>query len=154
MKIKTDSPVSFLKIADDNPRQAAQALVLGYPATGIERSTLQVSSGDVASVNPGDDFEVWYHLSTTHGNSGGPIVDKSCRVISILSGGREVYNVTYVLGVGPKQIKTFLDSLGDKSPHLDYAPAASGEFNGEALTDQAKKATLLITAIRGEEKGS
>jgi S1-C subfamily serine protease len=151
MKVKTDSPVSYLKIADDNPRQAAQALVLGYPATGLEQPSMQVSAGDVASINPGDKYEVWFHLSTTHGNSGGPIVDKSGRLIAILSGGREVYNVVYVMGVGPKQIKTFLATLGDKSPKVEYAPAGTGEFNGETLTEQAKKATLLITAIRGEK---
>ena len=152
MKIKTDAPVPFLKLANDNPRQAAQALVLGYPATGTESTSMQISTGDVASINPDDEYEVWFHLSTTHGNSGGPIVDKNCRLIGILSGGREVYNVTYVLGVGPKQIKTFLSSLGDKAPRVDYAPAGTGEFNGESLTDQARKATLLITAIRGGEK--
>ena len=76
-------------------------------------------------------------------------MDKNCRVIAILSGGREVYNVVYVLGVGPKQIKKFLTGLGDKGPKLDYAAPGSGEFNGEALADQARKATLLITAIRG-----
>jgi hypothetical protein len=47
---------------------------------------MQVSPGDIASINPGDDFEVWFHLSTTHGNSGGPIVDKNCRLIGILNG--------------------------------------------------------------------
>jgi hypothetical protein len=61
-----------------------------------------------------------------------------------------VYNVTYVMGVGPKQIRNFLTGLGEKAPKVEYVPAGTGEFNGETLTEQAKKATLLITAIRGE----
>jgi S1-C subfamily serine protease len=151
MKIKTSSPVPYLKLADDNPRQAAKALVLGYPATGEDDPSLQISEGQVKSVHPGDDHEVWFDLNTTHGNSGGPIVDKSCRVISILTAGRTVYNVTYVMGVGPKQIAAFFTALGDKAPKYEIEPMGSGEFDGEKLTDQAKKATVLITAIRGEK---
>ncbi len=152
MKIKPENPVAYLKLADDNPKQAAQSLVLGYPATGLEEPTMQVAAGDVASINPGDEHEVWFHLETTHGNSGGPIVDKDCRVIGMLSAGRTVYNVTYALGIGPKQIKAFLTAMGDKGPHAEYAPSVAAEFNGEALTDQAKKATVLVIAIRGGEK--
>src|SRR5207237_5777459 len=48
MKIKSDSTLPFLKIADDNPRQAAQALVLGYPVTGLDEPSLRGSGGDVA----------------------------------------------------------------------------------------------------------
>src|SRR3954452_4870309 len=53
MKIKSDSPLPFFKLADDNPKQAAQALVLGYPLTGLDEISLKVSSGDVASINVG-----------------------------------------------------------------------------------------------------
>src|SRR5205823_6958093 len=107
MKIKTSSPIAFLKIAADNPRQGAKALVLGYPATFEEEMTLQISEGQVKSLHAGDEHEVWFDLNTTHGNSGGPIVDRSCHVIGILTGGATVYNVTYVLGVGPNQVRAF-----------------------------------------------
>jgi hypothetical protein len=54
--------------------------------------------------------------------------------------------------VGPKQIRKFLKTLEDKTPKLDYATAGTGEFNGESLTDQAREATLLVTAIRTADK--
>ncbi len=152
LKIKSDSPLPYLRIADANPNPAAKALVLGYPATGTENMVMQVSSGDVASVNPGDEHEVWYHLSTTHGNSGGPIVDKNARVIGILTGGRQVHNVTYVLGVGPMQIKSFLETLGEKAPKIEYAPPGEGEFDGEKLAAEARKSTLLVLIVRGDNK--
>jgi S1-C subfamily serine protease len=155
MKIKTDkSPVPFLKIADDNPKQAAKALVLGYPATGDEEPSLQISEGQVKSLHPGSEHEVWFDLNTTHGNSGGPIVDRNSRVIGILSGGRQVYNVTYVMGVGAKQIQTFLSSIPGKAPKMEFAAPGEGEFNGEKLTEDARKATVLIIAIRGAESGA
>jgi S1-C subfamily serine protease len=150
MKIKTSSPVPYLKLADDNPRQASKALVLGYPATGDDNPTLQISEGQVKSLHPGDEHEVWLDLNTTHGNSGGPIVDRNCRVVAILTGGKQVHNLVYVLGVGPMQIKRFLDSLGEKAPNnVEWIPPGTGEFDGEALTEQARQSTLLVMAIRG-----
>lgn len=151
MKVKVDSPVPFLKVADANPKQAAKALVLGYPDTGEEDPTMQISEGQVKSLHPGGDWEVWFDLNTTHGNSGGPIVDRSGRVISILTGAHQdaAQNVFYVHGVGPLQIKRFLEKIGDKAPKLEYAAGNDAEFDGEKLTEEARKSTLLVWAIRG-----
>jgi len=155
MKIKTgDKSVPFLKIADDNPKQAAKALVLGYPVTGEEEPTLQISEGQVKSLHPGTEHEVWFDLNTTHGNSGGPIVDRNTRVIGILSGGRQVFNLTYVMGVGAKQIHAFLSALGGKAPKTTFAAPADADFDGEKLTEEARRATVLIIAIRGAEQAS
>jgi tetratricopeptide (TPR) repeat protein len=151
MKVKVDSPVPFLKVADANPNQAAKALVLGYPATGEDKPTMQISEGSVKSVHPGGEHEVWFDLNTTHGNSGGPIVDRGCRVIGILTSGWHEYNMWIVGGVGPLQIKSFLEKIGDKAPKLEYVALSesAGDFNGEKLTEQARKCTLHILAIRG-----
>jgi S1-C subfamily serine protease len=154
MKIKPDAPVPVLKLAQDNPNQAAKSLVLGYPATGERKHTLQSSEGSVKSLHPGGDYEVWFDLNTTHGNSGGPIVDRACRVIGILTAGWQEYNMTIVGGVGPMQIKAFLDSLAEKAPPVQYAPASGGDFDGEKLTAEAKKCTVLIIAIRGAPSDS
>jgi S1-C subfamily serine protease len=149
MRVKVDEPVPFLRLADDNPNQASKALVLGYPATGSTSHSLQISEGQVKSVNPGDEHEVWFDLNTTHGNSGGPIVDRNCRVVGILTAGRTVYNVTYVLGVGPNQIRKFLEKIGDKAPkNVVWESPGTAEFDGEKLTGQARQSTLLILAIR------
>jgi hypothetical protein len=55
------------------------------------------------------------------------------------------------MGVGPKQMEAFFTALGAKAPKFEKEPPGSGEFDGEKLTEQAKKATVLITAIRGEK---
>jgi S1-C subfamily serine protease len=153
MKVKTDSPVVPLKISSYLPNQGASALVLGYPATGDDEHTMQISPGTVKSIHEGDEYEVWFDLNTTHGNSGGPIVDASNNVIAILTAGRQSFNMTIVLGVGPTQIKTFLDKIGDKAPKLEYAaaPTTQPSFDSEALTKQARASTVLIHAIRAAE---
>lgn len=156
MKIKSDTPLPYLKIADGNPNQAAKALVLGYPTTDQETPSMQISEGSVKSIHEGGDSEyhIWFDLNTTHGNSGGPIVDKHCRVIGILTAGWNPggYNMWIVGGVGPTQIKKFLEKIGDKAPKVEYMapPQGSVEFDGEKLTEQARKSTVWILAIRTE----
>jgi len=91
-------------------------------------------------------------LNTTHGNSGGPIVDRNGRVVAILTAGRQQFNMTIVLGVGPKQIKKFFETIADKAPkNALWEPAGTAEFDGEKLADLAKKSTLLVMAIRVEK---
>lgn len=159
MKVKTKpgEKLPFLPIAELNPNQGADAMVLGYPATGFEDMTMQISVGKVKSVNLADMYHVWFDLNTTHGNSGGPIVDKHGRVIAILTAGRSSYNMTTVLGVGPDQIEVFLSELGAKIPWKPvYAPAPTVgndlPLNSEALTMKCRPATLLVLAINGDGK--
>lgn len=159
MKVKTKpgEKLPFLPIAELNPNQGADAMVLGYPATGSDDMTMQISVGKVKSINTNDNWHVWLDLNTTHGNSGGPIVDKHGRVIGILTAGRQAYNMTIVLGVGPDQIEVFLNELGSKIPWKPaYTPMpASGNdlpINSEALTMKCRPATLLVLAINAEGK--
>ncbi len=149
MKVKVNKPVEYLHIADSNPNQAAKALVLGYPATGETNISMQISEGSVKSIHPDGDYNIWFDLNTTHGNSGGPIVDRNCHVIGILTAGWQEYNMTIVGGIGPLQIKHFLEKIGDKAPKVEYSPSSEADFNGEKLTATARKSTLFILAIRG-----
>ena len=125
-------------------------MVLGYPATGTNTMAMQVDIGTVKSNNPGDAYEVWFDLSTTHGNSGGPIVDRNGDVVAILSAGRTVHNVTYVLGVGPKQIREFFARIGEKAPDLSGLGRDDDTvFDGEKLATKCRDATLLVLVFRG-----
>jgi S1-C subfamily serine protease len=147
----------YLRIAKENPPPASKVLVLGYPATAEQEKTLQVDDGSVKSVHPGSEYEVWFDLSTTHGNSGGPIVDSEGNVIGILTAGAQVYNVSYVYGVGPLQIKTFMDKLaGERSaselPNIKWVDRAANrpQFDGEKLAKDCTPMTVLVIAIRNE----
>ena len=159
MKVDSPTALPFLKIAAINPNQGADAMVLGYPATGYEGDmSMQISVGKVKSVNLADEWHVWFDLNTTHGNSGGPVVDKYGRVISILTAGRTAYNQTICLGVGPDQIEVFLDQMKAKTPDLkvDYQPLpatpSDAPINSEKLTIDCRDSTLLVLAIRTDGK--
>jgi S1-C subfamily serine protease len=153
MKIVPDAPVTPLKLADYYPEQGAEALVLGYPATGESEHTMEISNGTIKSVHEGDEHEVWFNLNTTHGNSGGPIVDASNNVIAILTAGRESFNMVITLGVSSQQIKTFLGKIGDKAPKVEWVkkPAPMPGFSAETLTKSARTSTVLVIAVRSAE---
>ena len=153
IKVKPDKPLPFLKIADDNPKQGSKALVLGYPALSEKHfgdHELMVAEGDVKGIIPGDMQEVKLNLNTTHGNSGGPIVDRANRVIGILQGGEQVHNMLIVQGVGPNQIRDMMKRMGSTAPKLEFAPlvADAPEFNGERLTEGARGSTVYVLCIR------
>ena len=153
MKIKPNSPVVPLKLANYLPDQGSQLLVLGYPATGDDEHTLEISDGTCKSIKEGDEHEVWMNLNTTHGNSGGPIVDAENNMIAILTAGRESFNMTIVLGVSTNQIKTFLEKIGDKAPKVQWAqkPESFKTFDSTALTKAAKVSTVCVIAVRNAE---
>jgi S1-C subfamily serine protease len=153
MKVKSDKPLPYLQIADNNPKQGSKAMVLGFPALSENRfgeHALQVSDGQVKSINLGHVYEVWLNLNTTHGNSGGPIVDRGSRVVGILTAGTQVHNMEIVFGVGPNQIKDFMKRIGSSAPKLEYVslPDNAPEFDGEALTERCRKATVYVLVIR------
>lgn len=153
MKVKSDKPFTFLKIAEDNPEQGAEAMVLGYPATGSGNPSLQVSKGTVKSVHNDEEYHVWFDLNTTHGNSGGPIVDRDGRVIGILTAGGKVYDMMYVFGVGPNQIENFINVMADKAPKVIYSkPVTTADgviLDSQKLTRECRAATVYIMAISG-----
>jgi hypothetical protein len=89
-------------------------------------------------------------LSTTFGNSGGPIVDRNGDVIAILTGARQVANVQYVQGVSVKCIRDFLAELADRAPNLSgLARDVDRPFDPEKLAAEARQATLLVLVFRG-----
>jgi S1-C subfamily serine protease len=96
---------------------------------------------------------VWFNLNTTHGNSGGPIVDSANNVIAILTAGRESFNMVITLGVSSQQIKTFLTKIGDKAPKVEWAkkPSPLPPFSSENLTKSARGSTVLVIAVRSSD---
>jgi S1-C subfamily serine protease len=152
MHVKVDSPNAYLKLAAaDTPNPAAHVMVLGYPASFLLGFKMQVTTGDVTSVDELDSYPVTLTLNTTHGNSGGPIIDKDENVIGILSAGQQIYNVTYVKAISAGQMRKFITKIKDKfSGTLSTGTSTHADFDGESLAKEARQATLLVLIIKGE----
>lgn len=154
MKISHDKPLPYLKLAkSDLPRPGAPCMVLGYPIATRLDFKMQVTSGEISSVNPNDEYQVTLVANTTHGNSGGPIVDRDGNVIGILSAGTSAFNATYLRAISSGQIRQFLDRMKEKhSARVETVEPANAEFNGEKLAEEARKATLMVMIIRSDGK--
>lgn len=154
IKIKTDKPLPFLKLASmDLPNPGAQCMVLGYPVAQLLDFHMQVTTGEVTSTNEKEDYQVTLTANTTHGNSGGPIVDRDGNVIGVLSAGATAYNVTYIKALSAGQIRGFLTRIKEKwNGGLSPGPTTYVPFDSEKLAKEARKATLLVLIIRGDGK--
>jgi S1-C subfamily serine protease len=152
MHVKVDSPNAYLHLASsDTPNPAAPVMVLGYPASFQLGFKMQVTTGDVTSIDELDPYPVTLTLNTTHGNSGGPIIDKDENVIGILSAGEQVYNVTYVKAISAGEMRKFIGKIKDKFPEsISPGPTTRPDFDGESLAKEARKATLLVLIIKGD----
>lgn len=154
LKVKSESPLPFLKLAQANlPNPAAKCMVLGYPVASLLDFKMQVTSGEISSVNENDEYQVTLVANTTHGNSGGPIVDRDGNVIGVLSAGTSVYNATYIKALSAGQVRAFLDRVKDKQKaSVQSVKPVDTPFDGEKLAREARKATVMVLIIRGDGK--
>jgi S1-C subfamily serine protease len=156
LKVKADKPLPYLRLAStDRPNPGAQCLVLGYPVASLLDFHMQVTSGEISSVTdkPSDKYQVTLTANTTHGNSGGPIVDRSGNVVGVLSAGATAYNATYIMALSAGQVRLFLDRIKDKwDAKLQAGPVTYDPFDAEKLQVEARKATVMVLIIRGDGK--
>lgn len=152
LRIKAEAPLPYLKLADANlPNPGAKCLVLGFPAASLMDFKMQVTSGEISSVDEHDPYQVTLSANTTHGNSGGPIVDRDDNVIGILSAGTTIYNATYLKAISAGQIRQFLDRTKDKqSAAVQKGAATDTPFDSEKLAVLARKATVMVFIIRSD----
>ncbi|HVT90484.1 MAG TPA: trypsin-like peptidase domain-containing protein [Tepidisphaeraceae bacterium] len=156
IKVKADKPLPFLKLAEtDLPNPGAQCMVLGYPIASLLDFKMQVANGQISSTDDADEYQVTLSANTTHGNSGGPIVDRDGNVIGILSAATVFENATYLKAISAGQIRGFLQRIKDKQPPaIQSAKPVGTAFNGEQLASDTRKATLMVLIIRGDGKES
>src|SRR5207247_11451290 len=115
LKVNSDKPLPFLKVADaEAPSPGAECSALGFPVGSVMNYSMQVTSGTVSSVNPSEPYHVTLTCKITHGNSGGPLVDKYGNVIGVVSAGLTAYTETYGKALSAGQIHKFLEKNKDK----------------------------------------
>jgi S1-C subfamily serine protease len=160
LKIKADAdkPLTFLKLAEaDLPAPGTDCVTLGFPAGSLMNYNMQVTAGTVSSVAPKEEYEVTLTAKATHGNSGGPLVDRHGHVIGIVSAGLTAYNETYGKALSAGQVRKFLAKHTEKYAPATFDPGKPGDkvaaLNTEAIYAQASPATLCILLVRGGPEG-
>ncbi len=153
MKIapEKDKPFPFLKLAEKTePGPGAECSALGYPVANVMNYTMQVTSGTVSSVSMDDPYRVQITAKITHGNSGGPLVDKNGNVIGIVSAGLTVYNETYGKALSVGQMRRFLDKVKDKVKDANITPGKPSPtpLSTEDIYKNDSPAVLCIILIR------
>jgi S1-C subfamily serine protease len=153
LKIKSDKPFPYLQLAkSDEPPTGAECAALGFPVGHVMNYTMQVTAGTISSVSPADPYAVTLTAKITHGNSGGPLVDKYGNVIGVVSAGLTAYSETYGKALSAGQVRKFLDKNKDKLPVALIAGPATEKLDTEQIYKKASPATMCILLIRGDAK--
>lgn len=116
-----DSDIAFLVPRPDNeirpahvavfadharPRAGEEVVVIGYPLSGLLADTPTVSTGIVANVNGlGSDARTMQITAPIQkGNSGGPVLDRTGRVIGIVSEKLKAVQILRLIGEVPQNV--------------------------------------------------
>jgi len=141
----------YLKIAKaDEPGPGAECSALGYPVASVMNYTMQVTSGTVSSVSQSEPYHVTLTAKITHGNSGGPLVDKHGNVIGMVSAGLTAYTETYGKALSAGQIRKFLEKVKEKmgSTAAGIGEASATPLSTEDIYKNDSPAVLCVIIIR------
>lgn len=133
------------------PRPGDAVVVTGFPYGGLISSNVVVTTGSLnALTGPRDDTRLLQLSAPVQpGNSGGPVLDESGRVIGVVSEMLNGIAVAAVTGALPQNvnyaiksaiIRNFLDTR-----QIDYAHAAPGhDLSSGDVGDLARKFTVRV----------
>jgi S1-C subfamily serine protease len=156
LKPEKDKPYPFVQFApDDEPSPGAICSALGYPVADAMNYTMQVTSGTVSSIDPTSPYHVTLTAKITHGNSGGPLVDKYGNVIGVVSAGLTAYTETYGKALSAGQVRKFLAKITDKvTTKFDLGKPLDKPLDTEEIYKKDSPAVLCIILIRSGESGA
>jgi S1-C subfamily serine protease len=133
------------------PRPGDAVVVTGFPYGGLISSNVTVTTGSLSALTgPRDDTRLLQLSAPVQpGNSGGPVLDESGRVIGVVSESLNGVAVAVITGALPQNvnfaiksaiIRNFLDTR-----QIDYAHAAPGhDLTSGDVGDLARKFTVRV----------
>jgi S1-C subfamily serine protease len=156
-----DTFKSFAKIRDRSIRSGDPVTAIGFPFHGLLTSDFTVTTGIVSSLSgiKNDSRYLQISAAVQPGNSGGPLIDGSGRIVGIVSEKLNAIGVLRATGaipeninfaIKPGAIRDFLDNSA-----VAYETAAPGaELKTSDIADAARAWTLLITCTATEPVAS
>lgn len=143
-----------IELSPETPRLAAAVRVLGFPETDVLGNNLKVTSGSIAGLpaaGVGGSTKVGSMLlldaTANHGNSGGPVIDASGRVVGVLTLGIKVEQA-YTAAIPAQELREFLESI-----NIGFSPkdvqslddvASAGDQAWEDVVAAASQSTFQI----------
>ncbi len=139
---------NYLSPADDQGLRLGQRIfTMGFPATDILGSEIKFSEGTVASLAgpAGEGHFFQMSVAIQPGNSGGPVVDESGRVVGVVSATAEHRRFEEVTGALPQGVNWAAKAASARSlfPHPTRATPAEGR--AEAIRRVRQSVCFLET---------
>ncbi|MFN4242379.1 MAG: trypsin-like peptidase domain-containing protein [Tepidisphaerales bacterium] len=150
VRVKTDEPLPFVRLAPyDNPADAAMAVVMGYPVTGMVGFSVKTTVGRVSSGNnAGMTSDVTLDVRVNPGNSGGPVYDQFGNVMAIVA--QKTLSVseaidTYGLAISNGRIRKF---LAKNNIQLEPGEETGQPLQPEEIAARNRMATVCILIVK------
>ena len=136
-----------LNLAEKLPRRGTDIMVLGYPGGSMLGLELKSTRGSITSATDAkvDGGSFLYSATVNPGNSGGPVIDQSGRVVGVVVAMIKTHQSgnTYSLGIPMERVWPFLEEhLADLQPYTEE----SEPEEWPDVDERCGKSTVFITA--------
>jgi S1-C subfamily serine protease len=141
------TPRGFASMRSDTLRLGEGVIAAGYPLSGLLDNGLNVTSGNVSALSGirGDRRFVQVTTPVQPGNSGGPLLDASGRMVGVISGGLKdeavgeghAQNVNYA--VAPFVVQAFL-----QEHDVSFTQARPSRETTETIAAKARGHTVAL----------
>ena len=137
-------PRGVVAVRPETPKLGEAVLVAGYPLSSILVNGLNITGGNISALAglEGDRRMIQITAPIQPGNSGGPVLDGSGRLVAIVRSSLDLaeaapQNINWA--VAPFVVSAFLQENG-----VSYAEGRRGKLSPQAVADQAKAHTVLL----------
>ena len=137
-------PLSFSKV--DRPAVGAQCFAMGYPLANTIGAGVKITQGIVSgSSHVAPSVDIMIDAKVNPGNSGGPLLDKYCHIIGMVSAKSFTSSTedSYGLAIGVWHLRDFAHQ---NNIQIQEAEGAGDVLNAEDVVAKARGSIVCITA--------